>query len=61
MANLMQQLGVARLTLEVMRDNTSAQAMYRKLGFETKEILPEYYENKSDGLWMAKELKDMRK
>ena len=44
-----------------MRDNTSAQAMYRKLGFETKEILPEYYENKSDGLWMAKELKDMRK
>ena len=61
MANLMQQLGVARLTLEVMRDNTSAQAMYRKLGFETKEILPEYYENKSDGLWMAKALKDMRK
>jgi ribosomal-protein-alanine N-acetyltransferase len=30
--------------------------MYRKLGFETKEILPGYYENKLDGLWMVKQL-----
>jgi ribosomal-protein-alanine N-acetyltransferase len=58
MAELMGQLGVDTLTLEVKRDNLPAQAMYRKLGFETTEILPAYYENKLDGLWMVKQLKN---
>lgn len=56
LAELMRQLGVDTLTLEVKRDNLAAQAMYRKLGFETKEILPAYYENALDGLWMEKVL-----
>ncbi len=56
LAELMRQLGVDSLTLEVKRNNLPAQAMYRKLGFETKEILPGYYENAQDGLWMVKQL-----
>lgn len=56
MCHLMQLLGVNIITLEVMRDNATAQAMYRKLGFETTEILPDYYENQLDGLWMVKKL-----
>ena len=56
LAELMRQLGLDSLTLEVKRNNLPAQAMYRKLGFETKEILPGYYENKLDGLWMVKQL-----
>ncbi|GFH40672.1 ribosomal-protein-alanine acetyltransferase [Lactococcus insecticola] len=61
MAELMRQLGVATLTLEVKRDNLPAQAMYRKLGFATTEILPQYYDNKLDGLWMVKQLQETRK
>lgn len=57
LAELMGQLGVDTLTLEVKRDNLPAQAMYRKLGFETTEILPAYYDNQLDGLWMVKKLK----
>lgn len=56
MCHLMQLLGVDTITLEVMRDNMTAQAMYRQLGFETTEILPDYYENELDGLWMVKQL-----
>ncbi|GAB2022536.1 ribosomal protein S18-alanine N-acetyltransferase [Pseudolactococcus yaeyamensis] len=56
LAELMRQLGVNSLTLEVKRNNLPAQAMYRKLGFETKEILLGYYENELDGLWMVKQL-----
>ena len=56
LAELMRQLGLDSRTLEVKRNNLPAQAMYRKLGFETKEILPGYYENNLDGLWMVKQL-----
>ncbi|MDR1606595.1 MAG: ribosomal protein S18-alanine N-acetyltransferase [Streptococcaceae bacterium] len=56
MTQLMGQLGIERLTLEVKRDNLAAQAMYRELGFETKEILTRYYDNQLDGLWMEKVL-----
>ena len=56
MCDLMQLLGAETITLEVMRDNMTAQAMYRQLGFETTEILPDYYENQLDGLWMVKKL-----
>lgn len=56
LAELMRQLGIETLTLEVKRDNLAAQAMYRKLGFQTTEILPGYYENELDGLWMEKVL-----
>ncbi|GFH42006.1 ribosomal-protein-alanine acetyltransferase [Lactococcus hodotermopsidis] len=56
-AELMRHLGIDTMSLEVKRDNLAAQAMYRKLGFSTTEILPDYYDNKLDGLWMVKKLK----
>jgi len=51
------QLGKEELTLEARRDNTLAQGLYRKQGFETKKILPAYYDDGGDAVLMAKSLK----
>ncbi|WP_439956793.1 ribosomal protein S18-alanine N-acetyltransferase [Lactococcus termiticola] len=50
-------LGKEELTLEARRDNTLAQGLYRKQGFETKKILPSYYDDGGDAVLMGKSLK----
>ncbi|MDU0397650.1 N-alpha-acetyltransferase RimI [Lactococcus lactis] len=42
---LMSALGKNEMTLEVRRDNTKAQGLYRRQGFVTDKLLPEYYED----------------
>lgn len=45
------------LTLEVRKNNTAAQSLYKKNGFRLEGIRPEYYEdNKDDALIMWKYL-----
>lgn len=46
------------MTLEVRRDNTKAQGLYRRQGFVTDKLLPQYYEDGADAIWMVKELKN---
>ena len=43
-------------TLEVRRSNRSAQALYRRFGYQVEEILKDYYAVGSDGLKMRKSL-----
>ncbi len=38
-------MGIEEMTLEVRVSNHSAQALYRRLGFESAGIRPRYYEN----------------
>ncbi|OJG96985.1 ribosomal-protein-alanine acetyltransferase [Enterococcus termitis] len=48
-----------RLSLEVRISNKNAQRVYRKLGFTSSTIKPEYYtENKEDALEMILSLKE---
>lgn len=54
---LMSALGKNEMTLEVRRDNTKAQGLYRRQGFVTDKLLPEYYEDGADAIWMIKKLK----
>jgi ribosomal-protein-alanine acetyltransferase len=42
------------VTLEVRKTNRSAQALYRRFGYEVEEVLPDYYGPGSDGLRMRK-------
>ena len=46
--------GCRSATLEVRRSNRSAQALYRRLGYEVEEVLKDYYARGSDGLRMRK-------
>ena len=55
--SLMAALGKNVMTLEVRRDNTKAQGLYRRQGFVTDKLLPQYYEDGADAIWMVKELK----
>lgn len=57
LVQLMSLLGKNEMTLEVRRDNTRAQGLYRRQGFETNKLLPKYYEDGGDAIWMVKKLK----
>lgn len=48
--------GCAVMTLEVRKDNEGAIKFYERRGYLFKRILPDYYEDGSAGLKMAKEL-----
>ncbi|MDR1320477.1 MAG: ribosomal protein S18-alanine N-acetyltransferase [Gracilibacteraceae bacterium] len=37
--------GISKMTLEVRRSNTAAQALYQKLGFVAEGLRPRYYED----------------
>lgn len=54
---LTSQLGKHELSLEARRENGLAQALYRKQGFETKKIMPKYYENGGDAILMSRQLR----
>ena len=54
--NLANSLDKNLLTLEVRRDNTKAQGLYRRNGFETDRLMPRYYEDGGDAIWMVKKL-----
>lgn len=56
--NLMTLLGKTQMTLEVHRENTKAQGIYRRLGFATERIIPKYYEDGDDAVWMVKQLRN---
>jgi ribosomal-protein-alanine N-acetyltransferase len=56
--DLMTSLGKREMTLEVRRDNTKAQGLYRRQGFATDKLLPAYYEDGGDAIWMVKKLKN---
>jgi [ribosomal protein S18]-alanine N-acetyltransferase len=44
-------------TLEVRKSNRSARLLYRRFGYETEEVLKDYYAHGSDGLRMRKTLR----
>lgn len=48
--------GCSSMTLEVRKDNVGAIKFYERRGYVFKRILPEYYEDGSAGLKMAKSL-----
>lgn len=48
--------GIRYLTLEVRKSNTKAQAFYRDCGFEARDIVTGYYNNREDALRMARKL-----
>ena len=53
------QQGATRLTLEVRERNEAARALYQKLGFEEKGVLPGYYgDSGENGVVMWKTLTD---
>jgi [ribosomal protein S18]-alanine N-acetyltransferase len=54
------QLGAARATLEVGRDNRAALALYRALGFRTAGLRRNYYSNGEDALIQWLELGTIR-
>lgn len=56
--DLCEKLGINKISLEVKLTNQVAQALYRSNGFLSEKILPEYYDDGSDGLWMEKNLLD---
>ncbi|WP_230742443.1 GNAT family N-acetyltransferase [Methanooceanicella nereidis] len=48
--------GCKECYLEVKSDNIGAISLYKKLGFETKEVLPKYYSDGGDANLMIKNL-----
>lgn len=54
---LMTDLGKVLMTLEVRRDNTKAQGLYRRNGFQTDKLMPSYYDDGGDAIWMIKQLR----
>ena len=48
--------GIRYLTLEVRRTNRAAQDFYRDCGFETRDTVSRYYNNKEDALRMVRKL-----
>mgnify|MGYP001048299981 CR=1 FL=1 len=61
MIRLMTLLGKNQVTLEVRRDNTKAQGLYRRLGFSTGKLISQYYEDGGDAVWMSRQLKNESK
>ena len=55
---LSKHLGKMQMTLEVRRDNTKAQGLYRRNGFQTEHFMPSYYEDGGDAIWMIKKLRN---
>lgn len=49
-------LGAERVELEVRTGNDAAIALYRKYGFEIRELVPCYYSNGEDAFVMVKRL-----
>lgn len=58
MVRLMTLLGKQQMTLEVRRDNTKAQGLYRRLGFATGKLISQYYEDGGDAVWMSRKLRN---
>lgn len=54
--NIAKQKGAERLSLEASVDNKKLIAWYNKFGFESTELMKDYYEEGRDGLRMVKEL-----
>ena len=48
--------GIRYLTLEVRRTNSAAQDFYSDCGFETRDTVSRYYNNKEDALRMIRKL-----
>lgn len=48
--------GLAKITLEVRTGNTSARALYRKLGFHTTGHRRRYYDDREDAMLMEKKI-----
>ncbi len=48
--------GIRYLTLEVRRTNSGAQNFYSECGFETRDTVSRYYNNKEDALRMIRKL-----
>lgn len=42
--------GRTGMQLEVRRDNAAARALYRSLGYDERQVLPDYYEDGATGL-----------
>lgn len=57
MIRLMTLLGKQQMTLEVRRDNTKAQGLYRRLGFSTGKLIAHYYGDGGDAVWMSRQLR----
>jgi ribosomal-protein-alanine N-acetyltransferase len=55
--DLIGQLGEQTVTLEVKRTNQRAQGLYRGQGFSTEKIVPGYYDDGTDAVFMTKSLK----
>jgi ribosomal-protein-alanine N-acetyltransferase len=55
--DLVAQLGEQKMTLEVKRTNQRAQGLYRGQGFSTEKIVPGYYDDGTDAVFMSKSLK----
>jgi ribosomal-protein-alanine N-acetyltransferase len=47
-----QDLGIARMTLEVRVSNTPAQTLYRKYGFEEQGVRPRYYSDNNEDAYI---------
>lgn len=56
MCIIFRELGKKRVKLEVRISNTTAIALYEKLGFEKQKIVKHYYENDEDAVMMKKRL-----
>lgn len=54
--NIGMQKGAERLSLEASADNKKLIDWYKKFGFESTELMKDYYEEGKDGLRMVKEL-----
>ncbi len=48
--------GIRHLTLEVRKSNAAAQAFYRDCGFEARDTVGGYYNNREDALRMSRKL-----
>lgn len=55
--NIAKEKGMCALTLEYRKSNTSAEALYKKLGFEQNGLRRNYYKNGEDAVLMIKNLK----
>lgn len=54
---LMSIMNKSIISLEVRRENTHAQALYRRHGFTSDKVLIQYYEGGGDAILMKKDLK----
>jgi [ribosomal protein S18]-alanine N-acetyltransferase len=56
----LQKCGVAVSVLEVETQNTAAQRLYEKLGYEYQELLPGYYRGRQDAYRMKRVMAEPR-